>query len=68
MAAISLSSLCKYCYYLVLSSNVHDKGDRMRRENNPMWVPLEGLGAHFLSHNVQRPTKETEALDACIAL
>ena len=24
------------------------------------------LGAHFLSHNAQRPTKETEILDACI--
>ena len=66
MAAISLSALRKYCYYLVLSSNIRVKGDRMRRENNPMRLPLERLGAHFLSHNVQLPTEETETLDACI--
>ena len=41
MAAISLSSLREHWYYLVLSSNIRVKGDKMKRENNPRRLPLE---------------------------
>ena len=61
MATISLLTLREYCYYLVLNSNIREKGEKMKRENNPI-----RLGAHLLSHNVLRPTKETESLCACI--
>ena len=43
MAATSLSSLREYCYYLVLSSNIHVKEDKMKREYNMIRVPLETL-------------------------
>lgn len=33
----------------------------MKRENNAI-----RLGAHFLSYNAQRPTKDTETVGACI--
>ena len=54
LPAISLSHLREYCYYLMLSSNIRVKGDKMKRENNPI-----RLGGHFLSRNAERPTKET---------
>ena len=41
MTAISLSPLREYCYYLVWSSNIRVKGDKMKRENNPIRLPLE---------------------------
>ena len=41
MTAISLSPLREYCYYLVQSSNIRVKGVKMRRENNPISLPLE---------------------------
>ena len=41
MATISLSPLCEYCYYLVLSSNICVKGDKMKRGNNPIRLLLE---------------------------
>ena len=34
-------SLREYLYYLVLSSNLHVKWDKMKRENNPIRLPLE---------------------------
>ena len=43
IAAISLSPLHEYCYYLVLSSNVLVKGDKMNQENNPIRLPFETL-------------------------
>ena len=36
-----MSPLREYCYYLVLSSNIRVKGDKMKRENNPIRLPLE---------------------------
>ena len=41
MAALSLSPLREHRYYLVLSSNIRVKGDKMKRENNPIRLPLE---------------------------
>ena len=41
MTAISLSPLREYCYYLVRSSNIRVKGDKMKRENNLIRLPLE---------------------------
>ena len=41
MAAISLSPLREQRYYLVLGSNICVKGDKMKRENNPIRQPLE---------------------------
>ena len=41
MAAVSLSPLCEYCYYLLLSSNIRVKGKKMKRENNPIRPPLQ---------------------------
>ena len=41
MAAISSSPLREYCYCLVLSSNIRVKEDKMKRENNPIRLPLE---------------------------
>ena len=62
MAAVSLSPLCEYCYYLFLGSNIRVKGKKMKRENNRHYR----LGAHLLSHNAQRPTKEIKTLDICV--
>ena len=33
-------SICKYCYYSVLSSNIHEKGDKLKREINPLRLPF----------------------------
>ena len=41
MAAISLSPLWEYCYNLVLSCNIRVKGDKIKREYNPVRLPLE---------------------------
>ena len=41
MAAISLSPLREYCYNLVLSCNIRVKGDKIKREYNPVRLPLE---------------------------
>ena len=38
---LSLSPLREYCYYLVRSSNIRVKGDKMKRENDPIRLPLE---------------------------
>ena len=38
LVAISLSPSCEYCY-LALSSNLRVKGEKMKRENNPMRLP-----------------------------
>ena len=62
MAAVSLSPLPEYCYYLVLSSNIHPKGDKTKRENNDSAAIREYLVLTF------GPTKETETLHTCIAL
>ena len=34
-------SLREYWYYLVLSSNIHVKGDKIMRENNPVWLMFD---------------------------
>ena len=39
--AAHLSPLREHCYYLVLSSNVLVKGDKVNRENNLIRLPLE---------------------------
>ena len=41
MTAISLSPLREYCYYLVRSSNIRVKGDKIKMENIPIRLPLE---------------------------
>ena len=41
MTVISLSPLPEYCYYLLGSSNIRVKGDKMKRENSPIRLPLE---------------------------
>ena len=41
MAAIPLSPLREYCYYLIVGSNIRVKGDKMKRENNPIKLLLE---------------------------
>ena len=41
MAAISLSPLREHWYYSVLSSNIRVKGDKIKRENKPIRLPLE---------------------------
>ena len=38
----------------------------MKRENNPMRLPLETWCSLTVLYNAQRPTKKTEALDACV--
>ena len=38
----------------------------MKRENNLMRLPLETWCSLTVLYNAQRPTKETEALDACV--
>ena len=62
MAAISLSALREYCYYLVLSSNTRVKGDRMRRENNPM-AAIRGTWCSLSVPQCAASKKETEPLD-----
>jgi len=44
-------SLCEYWSYLVLSSNIHVKGDKMTSQNNPISWQFSTVGAHFLSHS-----------------
>ena len=41
MAAVCLSPLREHWYYLLLSSNIRVKGDKMKRENNPIRLPLD---------------------------
>ena len=41
MTAISMSPLREYCYYLVQSSKIRVKGDKMKKENNPIRLPFE---------------------------
>ena len=36
-------SLCEYWYYLVLSSNIHVKGDKMKSNKNPVRLTFDSL-------------------------
>ena len=47
MAAIFLSPLREYCYYLVLSSNIRVKGYEMKRQNNPNNATIRDLALTF---------------------
>ena len=42
MAVMSSLPLCKYWYYLILSSNIHVKWYKRKRGNSPIRLPLEG--------------------------
>ena len=50
---------------MVLNSNIHVKGNKMKRETIQQGCHLT-VGAHFLSHNVLKHTEKTETLDAVI--
>ena len=66
MAAISLSPLREHRYYLVLISNIRAKGYKMKRENNPIRLPLETWCSLSVPQCAEFP-EETETLDACIS-
>ena len=67
MAAISSFPLHEYWYYLVLRSNIHVKGDKMKRGNNPIRLPFDS----WCSLSVPQCAatyRETESLDDCMNL
>jgi len=66
IAAISLSPWRELWYYLAPSSNIWVKGDKMRRENNPIRLPLETWCSLSVPKCTASNKGNCETLDACI--